>query len=119
SAQGERTDIHVDAISRGVNGEEYDRITAIIETKGCWHQELDNAMETQLLNRYLKDNQCQYGLYLVGWFNCDQWSDGDHRKRRAPKLSICEAQIQFDAQASALSQQGTLLKALVVNIALR
>ncbi|GAI34595.1 unnamed protein product, partial [marine sediment metagenome] len=114
SAQGEQTDIHVDAISRGTDGKEYDRVTVIIETKGCWNQELDNAMETQLLNRYLKDNHCQYGLYLVGWFNCDQWSNADYRKKRSPRLSNDEAQLRFDAQATDLSQQGTLIKALVI-----
>lgn len=119
SAQGERTDIHVDAISRGAAGEEYDRVTVIIETKGCWNQGLDNAMQTQLLNRYLKDNRCQHGLYLVGWFNCDQWSNDDYRKNHAPKLGKDEAQRRFDAQATDISQRDTLIKALVINTALR
>jgi hypothetical protein len=40
----EETDIHVDALAPGGR----DRISAIIELKGCWHDELLTAMETQL-----------------------------------------------------------------------
>jgi predicted NACHT family NTPase len=116
--RGERTDIHVDAVIRDPRKEVYDSVTAIIEVKGCWNPELNREMETQLMDRYLKDNRCQYGLYLVGWFNCGKWDDTDYRKQRAPKLSKDEAQEQFDAQAVQLSQQGMRIKALVVNTAL-
>ncbi len=119
NSPGERTDIHVDAVVWSSSGEVYDSVTAIIEAKGCWNSELDTAMETQLVGRYLKDNQCQHGLYLIGWFNCDQWDDGDSRKQRAPKLSIDEAQKQFAAQAAELSRQGVRIKALLINAALR
>jgi hypothetical protein len=57
-------------------------------------------MEGQLIGRYLKDNpQCSHGLYLVGWYNCDQWDDQDYRKKRSPTLSIDEARERFEEQA--------------------
>lgn len=114
-SKGERTDIHVDAVMRN---QVYDSITVIIEVKGCWNQDLKLAMKTQLLDRYLKDNRCQHGLYLVGWFNCDQWNDNDSRKQRSPKISIDEARKQFNTQASELSQQSARIKAFVINTAL-
>ncbi len=120
--RGERTDIHVDAVVRGSNGKIYDSVSVIIEVKGCWYTKdnvLDTAMRTQLVDRYLRDNRCQHGLYLVGWFNCDQWDDDDYRKKGCPKCSIGEAQKEFDAQADKLSQQGTRIKAFVMNTALR
>lgn len=116
--RGERTDIHVDAIVRGPQREMYDSVTAIIEVKGCWNSALNQAMETQLVHRYLKDNRCQHGLYLVGWFNCDQWDDKDYRKRQAPRIGIYKVQKQFDAQATELSGQDMQIKALVINTAL-
>jgi len=76
-------------------------------------------MKTQLMDRYLNEARCQHGLYLVGWFNCDQWDDDDYRKRQAPKLSIEEARKQFDTQAEELSQSGVQVKAFVMNTALR
>jgi len=36
-SQGERTDIHVDAVRNHLANDGYDKITVIIETKGCWH----------------------------------------------------------------------------------
>lgn len=117
--RGEQTDIHVDAIIRGTNREVYDSVTIIIETKGCWHRELKNAMKTQLADRYLKDNHCQYGLYLVGWFNCDQWDNEDYRKSHSSKWTLAEARKNFSDQANGLSSPGTRIKSYVLNAALR
>ncbi len=80
---GEQTDIHVDAITRGQEEATSHRITAIIEVKGSWNAELNEAMETQLVNRYLKLSGVQHGMYLVGWFSCDNWDDTDWRKRQS------------------------------------
>jgi hypothetical protein len=115
-SSGERTDIQIDAF---VKGQPYDVITAIIEVKGCWHTELNEAMETQLVNRYLKDNSTRCGLYLIGWFNCNQWDNEDSRRRNAPKMNIEDARKQFNNQAEQLSQKGKYVKAFVLNTALR
>jgi len=118
--RGERTDIQVDAVIKNRNGEVEDSITVIIEAKGCWNKkELDTAMEGQLVNRYLKDNRCQHGLYLIAWFNCEQWDDSDSRKRQAPEISIEEAKEKFEKQAAKLSDSGVTVKAFVLNTALR
>jgi hypothetical protein len=61
---GERTDIHVDAVVKSASGEALSVERAIIETKGCWNRNLRTAMGDQLVGRYLKDN-CRHGLYLV------------------------------------------------------
>lgn len=118
AGSGERTDIHVDAIIESKD-QMRDSISAIIEVKGCWSRELEQAMKKQLVDRYLKDNRCQYGLYLIGWFNCQQWDDGDYRKGQVPKLTISKAQEQYEAKASELSQGDLCVKALVINTALR
>ncbi len=117
-SKGERTDIHVDAVIE-INGEVLDQITVIIEVKGSWNDELDIAMEEQLVNRYLKDNTCQHGMYLVGWFNCEQWDKSDYRKGKSPKISIYEAREKFEKQAEQLSQLGVKVKSFVLNTALR
>ena len=115
---GEQTDIHVDAITQS-QGETYDSVTVIIEVKGCWNDELRQAMRTQLVDRYLKDNRCQNGLYLIGWFNCEQWDDEDNRKKKASKISLNEAKADFDVQAQEISQGNIKVRALVLNAALR
>jgi len=101
---GEETDVHVTAFKRGRNGEGVEPITAIIETKGCWDGDLDQAMETQLVGKYLRENACPYGVYLVGWFDCDRWT-GDHPARSAcPPYRIEDARRRFDEQASSISR---------------
>jgi hypothetical protein len=119
SKPGERTDIHVDAVLKRPNGETYDSITVIIEVKGCWHSEVKTAMATQLVERYLKDNVCSYGLYLIGWFSCPQWDDQYSRKKKTQKISIDEARKQFDEQAERLSISGNVVRAYVLNTSLR
>jgi predicted NACHT family NTPase len=118
--RGEITDIQVNAVLKTPTSKIYDTLTVIIEIKGCWNNELNTAMKTQLVNRYLRDNTCQYGLYLVGWFNCNQWDDGDSRKAKTKGIgSITEARERLDRQAEGLSQSGVTVRSFVLNAALR
>jgi hypothetical protein len=119
AAQGERTDIHVDAVSPGSRAAEYDHITVIVEVKGCWNKGLSKDMEEQLRDRYLRDNPCQHGLYIVGWFRCDQWDSKDYREGDTPKRTVQEQQQILDAQAQALSVGDVRIRSLVMNVALR
>lgn len=116
--KGENTDIHVDVILMNSNNDP-EHLKVIIETKGCWHKELSTAMESQLVNRYLKNNQCQHGLYLVGWFNCKQWDENDYRKKVASEMSLEEARVSFNKQAEKLSTDDRKIKSFVLNTALR
>ena len=116
---GERTDIHVDAIVKKEQGQVFDILTVIIETKGCWNKALDTAMKTQLSDRYLLENPCNHGIYLVGWFDCIQWDDNDDRKKEMPKKTIREVKEQFDNQVEELSGTEKSIRAFVMNTALR
>jgi hypothetical protein len=119
AAQGERTDIKIDAIVTGRRPNEYDCISVIVEVKGCWNRRVKKDMEEQLRNRYLAENPCRHGLYLVGWFSCAQWDAADDRQTRTPKMTLQEAQRFFDDQAATLSQRDLFIRAFVLNTALR
>jgi len=116
--RGERTDIHIDAVTKPHGKEAYDVLTCVIEAKGCWNPELRTAMETQLVKRYLRGTHCRHGLYLVGWFNCRKWDDEDKRKSKTPDITIEDAQRFFNSQAHQLSVGGLTIKALVLDGAL-
>lgn len=116
--KGELTDIHVDAVTPG-QGFTFDRIRAIIEVKGQWHGELKTAMKSQLRDRYMTDYDCQYGLYVVGWFDCPAWDEADKRKRNPWKWLKGEAFRILRKQATKLSQQGILIKVAMINAELR
>ena len=118
--RGQRTDIHVDAVTQAASGELYDSITAIIECKGCWNPGLYDAMKDQLVGMYLKDNHCQHGLYLVGWFNCANWSAQDGRKKQATKLcpDIDVTRQKLAVSATDLSNDPIRIKSVVLDASL-
>lgn len=113
-SKGERTDIRVDAVAKIGLSEVLNVISVIIEVKGCWHAELRTAMETQLVQRYLADNRCRHGLYLVGWFYCDQWE-------KTPKkyASMDDFQQFLNAQAVDMARYDVQVDAVVLDTRLR
>ena len=111
--------IYIDAISRRLQDEAYDRIKSIIEVKGPWNDELQSAMETQLVGRYMKDSDCRHGLYLVGWFNCEQWDEDDWRRKRIPAWDLEEAREYFEKQARELRDRVMMMRSFVINASLR
>ena len=118
---GERIDLYVDAFVPGPDHTRIDVLTVIIEVKGCWHREVNTAMQTQLVERYLRDNPGRQGLYLVGWFNCPQWDTNDHRKEDSPQVSLEEARARFAQQSEELtvrSEGRYLVKSFVLDTAL-
>jgi len=117
--RGEKTDIQVTAVVPGLSIKSFEQVQVIIEVKGCWHRELKTAMKTQLVDRYLKDYDCDHGIYLVGWYACEQWDKDDPRKTVTPKWSLQEASQFFDDQAQELSSDVLTIRAVILNPALR
>jgi hypothetical protein len=99
--------------------EEHEAVTIIVEAKGCWYYQLYKAMETQLVGRYLRDNECRHGLYLVGWFNCPQWDDEDRRKKTAARRDSRKVRELLETRATELSLEGLHIRSIVLNTALR
>ncbi|GEM_PF-3775160 len=114
--KGERLDIKVDLPCGALNNQP---ITVYIEVKGCWNTGLDISMEEQLVNRYMNNRKCDYGVYVIGWFNCTQWTlKKDTRK--GPKYSLEDAKKKFNDQAKRLSQKhGVKIKAVVLDLSLK
>lgn len=112
-ASGERTDIHVNVRVPGTG----DKLTVIIEVKGCWNAGLMTDMDAQLVDRYLHANQCRHGLYLVGWFDCPQWQPrSSHRHAQ----SLPQLAAELEEQSRLLSTaHGLTVSSLVLDAALR
>ena len=115
---GERTDIHVNVAVPTVEPGVLQKLTAIVEVKGCWNRDLDHAIQTQLVGRYMRDTACRHGIYLVGWFMCPQWDAKDGRRMATPKISIDDARQRFELQAAQLSTAENSLRAAVLDAAL-
>lgn len=115
SGPGERTDIYVAATIEG----SHDVLRTIIEVKGCWHHELQTAMQTQLKDRYLHENDYDRGVFLVGWFDCNAWNDADSRKSSASNWTIEDARKRFEDQANQISEPGAKLRAFILDSRLK
>lgn len=117
-ATGQRTDLHVWAARPGSR----EKTVVVIEVKGCWHPDLKTSMETQLVNRYLRDNFYTHGVYVVAWFRCAQWAkaDGerDYRSGVVPFAKISEAEEYFSSQAMALSKDRIRVQGIVLDMSL-
>ncbi len=115
----DRTDIYIEAWSDASHREASDKVSVIIEVKGCWNKKWQTAMKEQLVDRYLKQYSCQHGIYLVGWFKCSSWDAKDSRCQATPKKkSMLQVREQLENQAGSLSQQGIHVKAVVINAAI-
>lgn len=119
ASPGERTDIRVDAFALAGAEDRGEPITVIVEAKGSWHEELETAMDSQLVGRYLKENACQTGLYLVGWFNCGQWTASDPRQHTAMRRVRADIEAKLEAQARNLSRGGVTVRSLVLTTGFR
>ncbi len=115
-----RTDIHVDAASRRPEDVEYKQIKAIIEAKGCWNRDVNDAMKTQLVETYLAENDCRHGLYLVGWFICDSWTKKDRKRATARRLcgDLDATRKRLEGQARQLSVHGLDIRSLALDASL-
>lgn len=104
--RGSKTDIHISTFTKDNLGRPEDLLKLTIEVKGCWNDELDTAMESQLSGKYLDGTDCDHGIYLIGWFQCEKWNDTtDSRKNKCPKTDIEEARKKYKEQANQLSQK--------------
>jgi hypothetical protein len=119
--EGQQTDIYVDALVPG-GGQRRDKVSVVVEVKGCWNKEVRTAMKGQLADRYLQDNACRHGLYVVGWFVDDVWDKDDPRAKEAARVlpsSLAAARTEMDALASDLSRHGNLIKAFLLDARLK
>lgn len=116
--RGSKTDVWVDAISKSdpTRGAAR-RLSIVIEVKGCWHGEVQNAIDSQLVGRYLKPKNLTHGIYIVGWFMCARWNNPD----RFPKSCLNSTTFEegwdevrdlaapYDGKQSPFTMRGVLL----------
>ena len=104
SGIGQRTDILVQVPGPS----ETDRILRVVlEVKGCWNGEIPEALEDQLLRRYLGRWPDSAGVFLVAWFNPAHGSkDGSWLRDpvRGNKAALTET-LAERAEAASMSSQ--------------
>ena len=117
AGMGERTDIHVTAVSDDL--ERPPLIRAIVEVKGCWHRELATALETQLVAQYLRGTDNRYGLYVAGWFASDHWDPSDWRSKACSLVTRDEAAALLAEQAENATENDFVVGTVILDLTLR
>ena len=107
----EVTDIHVDAVIPRTK----ERVSVIIEVKGNWNRELETALDTQLGDRYLVNNPCRHGVYVVGWFESPLWDQSDWRRREAACRDLDATRKLLEERAAERAKQGQTIKVVILN----
>jgi hypothetical protein len=115
---GDRTDILVEAVSDREHwssnaDNSTSRLAIVIEAKGNWNPGLENDLAGQLAGRYLPDVQTDTGIYLVGWFPVDQWTDAsDKRRSAARKRDRASTHAVLEEEASRLHRQHVIVRTI-------
>ena len=102
---GSRTDIWITALSSNDQ-----KITLCIEVKGSWNRTATNAMQTQLIDKYMGSGGADSGILLVGWF----------QSKSSPVTNMWhndkeEAQTQLEEQARSANTDGFLISTMILN----
>jgi DNA-binding transcriptional regulator/RsmH inhibitor MraZ len=115
---GEAGDLVVEAIAaERTEGAVLARVT--VEVKCAWNQELDEAMRSQLAERYLLRAGHRQGIYVVGWFAAENWDTDDWRRARCSRRALQESRDFFGEQAQQVSAQcGVEIDAIVLDCSL-
>lgn len=70
SGVGERTDLHIDAVTQAMSTGP-PTITIVGEVKGAWNPGVAGAMQSQLLDRCMRDTGSRHGVFVVAWFDVE------------------------------------------------
>jgi len=116
---GEETDIHIDSFVTNLRGEISERIRVIVEVKCSWNQDLKDDLTRQLIERYLRENQCTHGIYAVCWFSSDKWDSGDGRKAQSKRAKRKEIDDSFETQILKASELGVEVRYCPIECVLR
>jgi hypothetical protein len=101
--RGARTDVIVEATIAGPEGD-FDKLTVVIEVKGCWHDAARTGLRSQLVDGYLRPHGWRCGIYLVGWFVCPQWENAENNLESSTPAEAAQElhalRAEFDGTAS-------------------
>jgi hypothetical protein len=116
--RGDSVDLQIDAVG-GVDRGQAAVHSVIVEVKGCWHRDLEGALERQLVDRYLTSVH-RYGIYLVGWFSPSDWQDQlDERRQRSKGTSAADLRNSLAKIADEVShRRGVTIEVCVLDCSL-
>ena len=111
---GQRIDIDVSDVDH-----DRTRVTCLIEVKCNWNEKIYTAITEQLAERYLQGPGDPHGIYLLAWYDGQDWLDSDTRKRRAASRNREELLATLKTSAADLKdQEGVAIAVCLIDLTL-
>jgi hypothetical protein len=108
---GERTDLRIDASTP--NDE---TITAVIEVKTAWNDEVTTALPDQLVTRYMNDIGTHAGIYIVLWTNLESWTEQSSTRDKAISINRIVLTEHLTQQATEQAAGGRDIRVVHLDI---
>lgn len=105
-----QVDLQVDAVVDGL------RLTVPIEVKGSWHEDVETALDAQLVDDYMADIG-PHGIYLVLWPDLVSWSGQESRRKRAARVNRDEVMGRLEGDARTLGERGLDVRVFGLDLA--
>lgn len=111
---GERTDLHIDAVT-DASSTGRPTITIVGEVKGAWNDETNTAMQSQLVDRYMRDVGSRHGVFVVAWFDPESWNEDDDRRRHVARDDPASLKQRLEQQAADLRARGIFVDVVILD----
>lgn len=112
---GERTDIRVDAVAMS-DSSNSPQLTLVGEVKGCWNKDIEESIQTQLVERYMADLHASFGIYIAVWFDPASWDPTDYRRKLAERFESAEGlRASLERRAKDLERPGRHIEIVVLD----
>jgi len=110
-------DIFVSAIPFGEDGTPSDPVQVVVEVKGAWNSGVPKDMEQQLFDRYMKNQDLNFGIFVVAHFGSDwNWFEPDQRRNSGKsRTSLGDLSKLLDSEAKRLSTEQKNISAFVID----
>lgn len=110
------TDIDVTAIPFGEDGSPNDRVEVVVEVKCAWNAEILEDMEKQLFERYMKNADVNFGIYVVAHFGVDwNWGNDPRQTTGQSKTSLNDLRKILQDQAQSLSSSEKMISVFIID----
>ena len=99
--EGSRTDIQIEAHPAS-GPRDPNPLTVVIESKGCWNNDLDTGLRQQLVAKYLEKPGKRAGIYLIAYFDDPVWKRDKRESRKHAGYTIdaiLQRQLALAAEA--------------------
>lgn len=108
---GERNDIYI----QSVDEQSGTSLKVVCEVKGCWNPGTLTNMRTQLVEQYMKTTQTSFGIYVVGYFDCDAWPVRGKRGHSAASHTIEGLRTDLMEQSRLIEKSGITVVPIVLD----